>query len=211
MPVETLWLRKAVVVGSALIYWAGVFIQVRRVQKRIGRSPNVRPRGSKERLLWLGWLLVILGWIGQPLFLGDSQQPFFSLISSFIHPLELILGMAMVVSGYLGTLWCYVVLGNAWRMGTRKRERTALVKHGPYQHVRHPIYLFQTIVLGGVVLLLPTPFLLFIFGIHLLCIFVKIGDEEAYLISVHGPEYRDYLCRTGRLLPRIRAVDQSRK
>ncbi len=211
MPVETLWLRKAVVVGSALIYWAGVFVQARRLRKRIGRSPNVRPHGSKERILWLGWLAVIVGWIGQPFFLGHSQERFFSFMSSCLHPIELILGIGMVVGGYLGTLWCYVALGDAWRMGIRRRETTALVKHGPYQYVRHPIYLFQTIMLGGVVLLLPTPFLLLIFGIHLFCVFVKIGDEEAYLMSIHGPEYQDYLCRTGKFLPRITILDRFRQ
>ncbi len=209
MPIETLWLRKAVVVGSALVYWAGVYIQARRVRHRIGRSPNIRPHGSKEKLLWLGWFVVIVGWIGQPFFLSASQQGFFSLMLSFLHSVELILGIGMVVGGYLCTLWCYAALGDAWRMGIRRQERTALVKHGPYQYVRHPIYLFQTIMLAGAVLLLPTPFLLLIFGIHLFCIFVKTGDEEAYLIRIHGPEYHDYLCRTGKFLPRIRAVDRS--
>ena len=203
MPPETLLLRKVLVFGSALVYWAGVFIQARRVSKQIGRSPNIRPRGSKERLLWLGWLIVILGWFGQPFFLGRFHSRFFSLIPVLLHPLELALGIVLIVGGYAGTLWCYAALGDAWRIGVRKREKTALVSQGPYRLVRHPIYLFQTIMLGGVVFLVPTPFLVLLLGIHLTCIFIKAFDEEAYLRDVHGPAYLDYLSKTGRFLPRF--------
>jgi len=211
MPPETLLLRKGLVFGSALVYWAGVFIQARRVRKQIGRSPNIRPRGSKERLLWLGWLIVILGWFGQPFFVGGFHSRFFSLMPVLLHPLGLALGIVLIVGGYAGTLWCYAALGDAWRIGIRKREKTALVNQGPYRLVRHPIYLFQTIMLGGVVLLVPTPFLVLLLGIHLACIFIKALDEEAYLRDVHGPAYLDYLSKTGRFLPRFVKEDGVKK
>ena len=205
MVAESFLIRKWVVLGFALIYWIGVLIQVYRVRKRIGRSPNVKPRGLKETLLWGGWLFVIGGWIGQPLLVGsDPPLPFFSLFSFFIQPFVMFLGILMMVSGYGGTLWCYATLGDAWRMGIRKREKTILVKSGPYRFVRHPIYLFQTLMLAGTLLLLPTPFSLILFVVHLLCVYLKAFDEETYLLIVHGSDYRDYLSRTGRLLPKMR-------
>jgi protein-S-isoprenylcysteine O-methyltransferase Ste14 len=211
MPPETLLLRKSLVIGSALVYWAGVFVQVRRVRKQIGRSPNIRPRGSKERLLWLGWLIVILGWFGQPFFVGGFHSRFFSLMPALLHPLGLALGSVLVLGGYACTLGCYAALGDAWRIGIRKREKTALVNQGPYRLVRHPIYLFQTVMLAGVVLLVPTPFLVVLFGIHLACIFIKALDEEVYLAGVHGPAYLDYLSKTGRFLPRFVKGDGVKK
>ena len=33
------------------------------------------------------------------------------------------------------------------RIGINKNERTVLIKHGPYRFIRHPIYLFQIIIL----------------------------------------------------------------
>jgi len=203
MSLEMLLLRKGLVFGSALVYWVGVFVQAHRISKRIGRSPNLRPRGSKEKLLWLGWFAVIVGWFGQPFLLGDPHGQFFSIISILLHPVGLILGIGMVMSGYAGTLRCYSALGNAWRIGVWRRERTILVDRGPYRFVRHPIYLFQTIMLGGVVFLVPTPFLVLLLGIHLTCIFIKAFDEEAYLRDVHGSAYLDYLSKTGRFLPRF--------
>jgi len=203
---ESLFIRKSVVLGFAFIYWIGVLIQVYRVRKRIGRSPNVKPQGVKEKLLWGGWLFVIGGWIGQPLLVGSNHAPFFSLFPFLMRPVVMFLGILLMMGGYGGTLWCYAALGDAWRMGIRKREKTVLVRKGPYRFVRHPIYLFQTLMLLGAFLLLPTPFSLLLFVIQLLCIYLKAFDEEAYLLTVHGSEYRDYLSRTGRFLPKIGRV-----
>ena len=71
---EELALRRLVVGASGLLYWAGVLVQARRVRRQIGRAPNVRPRGGRERALWIGWFLVILVWIGQPLLLTAATS-----------------------------------------------------------------------------------------------------------------------------------------
>ena len=203
MPIDPLWLRKGLVMGSALIYWAGVFIQIHRVRKHIGRSPNVRPRGRKERVLWFGWFLVVAGWLTQPLVIGKLNGSLFSLIPFLMDPIGLLLGLLVMLGSYAGTLWCYAALGDAWRLGIRRREKNALVKNGPYRYVRHPIYLFQVAMLLGAVLLLPTPFSFILLFVHLLCVVIKAVDEEAYLLRVHGSEYQAYLSGTGRLLPKI--------
>jgi protein-S-isoprenylcysteine O-methyltransferase Ste14 len=89
-------------------------------------------------------------------------------------------------------------------MGVNRAEKTTLITCGPYRIVRHPIYLFQLVMLLGVTLLLPAPLTLVILIVHLACVLVKAADEEAYLRSLHGQEYLAYLARTGRLLPRFR-------
>jgi protein-S-isoprenylcysteine O-methyltransferase Ste14 len=203
MPLDALWLRKGLVIGSVLIYWAGVFIQIHRVRKHIGRSPNVRPRGWKERGLWLGWFVVVAGWLTQPFVIGKLNCPLFSLIPRLIEPIGFFLGLLVMLGGFAGTLWCYAALGDAWRMGIRRREKTTLVKNGPYRYVRHPIYLFQIAMLVGAILFLPTPFSFILLFVHLLCVVIKAVDEEAYLLRVHGSEYQVYLSSTGRLLPKI--------
>ena len=204
MGVDALLLRQAVVAGSGLVYWAGVLIQARRVRKQIGRSPNMTPRGTKERVLWFGWLLVISVWIGQPFFAGgENAWAVVRLWPALMHMAWLILGLALVVAGYAGTLWCYAIMGSAWRIGVNAREKNALVTTGPFARVRHPIYALQVVMLAGAVFLLPTVCSLGLLAFHLVCVWLKAVDEEAYLTATHGESYRAHIARTGRLFPKL--------
>jgi protein-S-isoprenylcysteine O-methyltransferase Ste14 len=199
---ELIW-RRAVVCGGALIYWGGVLIQGRRIRKRIGRSPNLKPREARERVLWAGWMLVILTWIVQPLLASTKTSlPGLQIHPACLHPLGLIGGLALTVAGYAATIWCYVTMGNAWRIGINRKEKNELVTAGPYRWIRHPIYAFQTVMLLGAVLLLPTICSVALVVLHLVFVLIKAKDEEAYLLTVHGETYRDFMARTGRLLPK---------
>jgi protein-S-isoprenylcysteine O-methyltransferase Ste14 len=201
---EALQLRRAVVCASGLLYWGGVMVQTRRLRKQLGRSPNVRPRGGKERALWVGWFLVIVAWIGQPLWLGARPAPAgLAVLPGLFHPAGLALGLGLVVLGYAGTLWAYAAMGNSWRMGVNANEKTALVSRGPFRWVRHPIYLLQILMLAGATLLLPTPVSFAALATHYVCVRLKARDEEKFLTRVHGAAYREYMFRTGGLCPRL--------
>lgn len=202
MPTDELFVRQAVVLAIALIYWAGVVVQARRVRRSIGRQPNVRPRGSREKLLWLGWVLVVLTWMALPFVVSYESSNALLRLSPFVHQTAgLVAGVVLVVVGYAGTHWCYASMGDTWRMGVIRGEKTTLVTHGPYRAVRHPIYLFQVVILIGVTVLLPAALALIMLTVHLICVWVKTADEEAHLVKVHGQSYQDYRARTGRLLP----------
>lgn len=204
MSLEEFRLRQAVALGSALLYWGGVAVQARRVRRRIGRSPNVRPRTGKERLLWAGWMLVVGLWIALPFLAQPSGAIWLtSLWPGALQFWSLAAGLLAVVAGYGATLWCYAIMGDTWRMGVDRQEKTALVTSGPYAVVRHPIYLFQVIMLLGVALLLPCPLALLALAVHLVCVWIKAADEEAFLLNSLGEPYRAYLGRTGRVWPRI--------
>jgi protein-S-isoprenylcysteine O-methyltransferase Ste14 len=205
MNFEELFWRRVLVCAGGLIYWGGVLIQGRRIRKRIKRSPNLKPRDPRERVIWAGWMLVILLWIFQPLF-ADPSAGFVGvrINPELLHPLGLAGGVALTLAGYAATLWCYVIMGNAWRIGIDRKEKNELVTTGPYRWIRHPIYAFQTVMLLGGVLLVPTICSGFIVVLHLIFVFIKARDEEAYLVTVHGEAYRDLMARTGRLLPKLR-------
>lgn len=211
MTAEELPWRRLVVCASGLVYWGGVVIQARRVRRRIGRSPNLRPRGAREKALWSGWFLVILVWVGQPWLVGAAAPvPVLVLWPALLPPWSFAAGLALIALGYAGTLWTYTAMGDAWRMGINRKERTALVDRGPYVWVRHPLYLFQILMLAGAALLLPTLVSVATVAVHVLCVLLKAADEEKHLLAVHGDAYRDYACRTGGLFPRIarcRAAD----
>jgi len=207
MTAEELLIRKSVVVASAAIYWAGVAVNAQRLRRRLGRSPNIKPRGLKERLLWFGWLLVVAGWAGQPLAARSSGPPsFLSFLPALTSTVLLIIGFALILAGYLGTLWCYVSLGESWRIGVNRKERIALVRQGPYRIVRHPIYSCQIVILAGMTCLIPTVLSVLIVTLHLACVIVKALDEERYLEETHASAYREYAGQTGMLLPRWKTL-----
>jgi protein-S-isoprenylcysteine O-methyltransferase Ste14 len=207
---EDLPVRRLAVCASGLLYWGGVMIQARRVRKQIGRSPNLKPKGPREKILWLGWFLVILVWIGQPWLVRDPAiSPALALAPALMQPLTLVLGLALLVLGYVATLWTYVAMGDAWRIGINAKEKNKLVSVGPFSRIRHPIYAFQIVMLAGAALLLPTPLSFAALISHYLCAMIKAIDEERYLSGVHGETYRSYMRRTGRLFPRLTAPADS--
>lgn len=199
-PESLLW-RKILVSASGLLYWGGVLVLARRVRKQIGRSPNLKPRGSREKALWFGWFLVIAAWIGQPFFLG--RTPITTPLASWLLAPVSLAGLILLTGGYAATLWSYGAMGNTWRIGVNAKEKTTLVRHGPYRWIRHPIYGFQVVMLAGAALLLPTPLSLVILLFHLGCVYIKATDEERYLCRAHGDDYRQYQACTGRLFPKI--------
>lgn len=198
MTIDELFLRRASVAAAALIYWGGVAIHARRIRKRIGKSANLKPRTPKEKLLWFGWAFMVLGWLVQPLLVPTAW-----LSAPLLTPPTLVAGLVLIILGYAATLWCYASMGDTWRIGVNRQEKTSLITRGPYNVIRHPIYGFQIVMLAGSALLLPTIFSLVIIAVHFLCVQAKAADEEAYLLGVHGETYRAYLNRTGRLLPKI--------
>lgn len=208
MMADELFWRRAAVSGSALIYWGGVMVQARRIRRQIGRSPNMKPRGLKENLLWAGWLLVIASWIVQPVLIrsGDSSAGL-KFMPTLLNGPGFLVGLVLTAAGYAGTLWCYAAMGSAWRIGVNPDEKNSLVTRGPYGFIRHPIYSFQIVMLAGGICLLPTAASVAILAVHFICVMTKATDEEAYLLTVHGENYRDYIGRTGRLFPRsVRSV-----
>lgn len=202
---EALQLSRTIVFAFGLLYWGGVWVQARRIRKRIGRSPNVRPRGVKEKLLWVGWSSVVLAWLVLP-FLSRNPAPagVLVILPALVSPFSAVVGVLMMVVGYGGTLWCYVAMGSAWRMGVNKGEQILLVTNGPYRYVRHPIYTFQIFMVAAISFLLPSALSLAMLIVHVVCVLAKASDEESHLRSALGPSYAAYCARTGRWLPRLR-------
>src|SRR5215471_10142478 len=105
------WINRAVVFASAVVYWVGVFLQARRVRHRIGRSPNVQPRGPKEKLLWAGWILVVLVWLTLPFVAGAGGAWIgWRCLPALCGPAGRFLGVILIIAGYAGTLWCYAAM-----------------------------------------------------------------------------------------------------
>ena len=107
----------------------------------------------------------------------------------------------------LAALWLFwrahADLGANWSQTLEVRKGHTLVQHGVYARIRHPMY--SAIWLFGLAQGLMLANWLAgwsaIAGFSLMY-FIRTPREEALMCEVFGDEYRDYMRRTGRLLPR---------
>lgn len=115
-------------------------------------------------------------------------------------------GAAMGAVGLPYLYWMFSHLGTNVTDTVVTRRDAYLVSTGPYRWIRHPLY---TMVLGnsvGLPLLTASWFL----GAGSLVCFVimafRTRKEERHLIERFGDDYRDYMRRTGRFLPRLSSL-----
>jgi len=102
-------------------------------------------------------------------------------------------------------LWTHHALGKNWSGTLEIKEEHTLVTSGPYRWVRHPMY--TTFFVSGLASLLVSANGVIGGGWlgQAIVAALRVGDEEALMIEEYGDQYRAYMQRTGRFLPRIRA------
>lgn len=77
-----------------------------------------------------------------------------------------------------------------------------LVTHGPYRWVRHPLYTAGTVMVTCLVVISRLWWLALAL-VPLAILLARTTKEEANLIATFGDEYREYMKRTGRFLPKL--------
>jgi protein-S-isoprenylcysteine O-methyltransferase Ste14 len=99
--------------------------------------------------------------------------------------------------GMIWAIWSLTVLGRCFGVVPEVR---GLVTSGPYQWVRHPIYLGEVIATLGLLLPILSVFHVAVFSIFCGLQLWRTKYEEVGLAATF-PEYGDYQRRTARLLP----------
>jgi protein-S-isoprenylcysteine O-methyltransferase Ste14 len=118
------------------------------------------------------------------------------------YPVAIVLGTITM----LLALWVFrrshKELGRNWSITLEIRDKHKLVSSGPYALVRHPMYTsFLLIALGQAFLLANwVAGLTGLIGFAIL-FFLRVNKEEHMMLENFGPEYRDYMERTKRLIP----------
>lgn len=113
------------------------------------------------------------------------------------------LGIAMGIGADALAYWVFRSLGNNISPTVVTRKTHTLVTSGPYRWVRHPLYAMGMIAYLGFALLAENALIAAIAVVGFLLLNVRLPREEARLIERFGDEYRDYMRRTGRFLPRV--------
>ena len=124
----------------------------------------------------------------------------------FILPLPSWLRWSGAILGVLSLpflVWVQRALGRQWSAGVQLREEHALVTSGPYRWVRHPMYAVIFMFLAAISLMSANWLLGAGSTVAIVVLYQRIDEEEAMMIEQFGDEYRSYMERTGRLVPRF--------
>jgi protein-S-isoprenylcysteine O-methyltransferase Ste14 len=133
------------------------------------------------------------------------------LLSFFVHPgfpisreAAKTLGILLVAGGMALVVWAATHIRDAF-LGEVQPRLAELIQTGPYQFVRHPVYLGMTIALAGVAISLRSwPGLIAVFLLFLPSQVYRARLEEKALLQEFGARWKDYARRTGFILPQRR-------
>ncbi len=78
-----------------------------------------------------------------------------------------------------------------------------LVKDGLYKHIRHPIYLGETLRNLGIAMLLSSIYGILFIAVAMVLLLSRIENEEKMLIETFGEDYRKYQRKTKKIIPHI--------
>ena len=112
------------------------------------------------------------------------------------------LGVAAGIGGGLLMTWALRSLGRNLTDTVVTRENHTLVQTGSYRWVRHPFYDAVALLILSAVLIASNAFLLLTGAAALALIWIRTKREEELLLARFGNQYRAYMIRTGRFLPK---------
>ncbi len=182
----------------ALAFGARTWLQVRRT----GSSGFKGVSGKVGSPEWLAGVLfvvaLVIGAAAPVLALADVVEPIAALDKTVVHGA----GIALFVVGLAGTLAAQVSMGESWRIGVDKAERTDLVTDGAFGLVRNPIFAAMLPTSLGLTLMVPSWIALA--GLAALFVALELQVrvvEEPYLQQTHGERYAHYAAHVGRFIP----------
>jgi protein-S-isoprenylcysteine O-methyltransferase Ste14 len=113
------------------------------------------------------------------------------------------LGTGLTAAGLALTVWARIHLGKYWSGIITLKHDHKLIRTGPYQFVRHPIYTGLLTAALGSAMTVATVDAWIGFSLILLACLIKIQREEALLIREFGDEYRRFQNDVAALVPRL--------
>jgi protein-S-isoprenylcysteine O-methyltransferase Ste14 len=106
-----------------------------------------------------------------------------------------IAGLTAIIAAVLGRFWSILYIGG--------HKNNTVMQQGPYSVCRHPLYLFSTLGVAGLGLMLGSLVLaVALGGLTLLILSVTARKEEAILRDMFGSAYDDYAARVPMILPK---------
>jgi protein-S-isoprenylcysteine O-methyltransferase Ste14 len=113
------------------------------------------------------------------------------------------LGVGIGLVGVGLCYWVFSSIGQGISTTVAIRKQAKLITSGPYRWVRHPLYIVGLVTFGSIGIIAANWFIAGLVVLAFILLVIRTYSEEEHLIANFGDEYRDYMKRTGRFLPKI--------
>jgi protein-S-isoprenylcysteine O-methyltransferase Ste14 len=113
------------------------------------------------------------------------------------------LGVAIGILCVIGVYWLFSSIGSGITPTSATRKQHTLVTRGPYRWVRHPLYTVGSSLFIAFGMMADNWFIASLGILTFILMAARTPKEEANLIEKFGDEYREYMKRTGRFLPKL--------
>ncbi len=170
-------------------------IQSQRSGERLDRTKEGWPILIGIRLAGLLTVGSTIGWLWKPALFGWASHSMPATVRW--------VGVAGFACTVVWLVWMFHTLGRNLTDTVVTRRDAHFVDNGPYRFVRNPMYtgiLMLGISLG---LALGTWLLPVAASLMFTLLALRTRTEERYLIERFGDQYRDYMKRVGRFLPKL--------
>lgn len=114
-------------------------------------------------------------------------------------------GVVLGVFCVAGIHWLFSSIGSGITPTSATREKHILVTKGPYRWIRHPLYTVGSALFIAFSMMANNWFIALLGILVFILMAIRTPSEEANLIAKFGDEYREYMKRTGRFLPKLGA------
>jgi len=163
----------------------------------LGRRAAVPPKTFKDILIPLAASFYTLMYHTVPWFPASLKT---SLCPPDLQTPFALAGLVLGILGPVVAVWSVIYLGRSFGVFVVVRK---VVLDGPYQWVRHPMYLGYVCICTGLFLANVSGAYFILILLHISLLLYRASLEEARL-SEYSAEYREYMKHTGFIFPRFR-------
>jgi protein-S-isoprenylcysteine O-methyltransferase Ste14 len=118
-------------------------------------------------------------------------------------PLVMAVGLAIEIAGLSLAIWARRHLGRNWSGEITIKQEHQLIRTGPYQHLRHPIYTGLLMMYVGLAVGTGEWLAMVGLAVAVLAYWRKTRMEEATLGTAFGAEYDTYRANSWAIVPGI--------
>jgi protein-S-isoprenylcysteine O-methyltransferase Ste14 len=187
---------------AAVILFSGMGISIyyrRKADKETGESLPRRADGSAMMTVIRVFGLIL--WLSPLVYLLNPNWMAWSKIG--LPDWTRWLGVGLGALCVPGIYWLFSSIGTGITPVSATRREHKLSTSGPYRWVRHPLYTIGSAFIISFGLMADNWFIVLMGILAFIAMAVRTPKEEANLIEKFGDEYREYMNRTGRFLPRL--------